>query len=193
MNRPNLTELAQQAWLDHLRPGAWAVDATAGNGRDTAFLAGAAGPAGRVFAIDIQDAALRATAVRIGGLDLLERVTLVRGDHARLAELLPCKAMGAIDLVCFNLGYLPDGDHAVTTRPETTIPALRAALALLKPAGALSVIAYRGHPGGMREAQAVAGFFAALPAPWRLCQHLETGSAARPGPVWWLAAGAGGT
>jgi len=158
MNRPKLTALAQRAWGEHLRPGAWAVDATAGNGRDTAFLAGAVGAAGRV---------------------------------SRLAELLPCKAKGAIDLVCFNLGYLPDGDHAVTTRPETTIPALRAALALLKPAGALSVITYRGHPGGMQEAQAAAGFFAALPAPWRLCQRLETGSAARPGPVWWLAAGGG--
>lgn len=37
-----------------LRPGDVAVDATAGNGHDTLFLAQAVGPSGTVYAIDVQ-------------------------------------------------------------------------------------------------------------------------------------------
>lgn len=42
----------------HLGPGMFAVDATAGNGHDTAFLCGLVGPTGRVLAMDIQPAAV---------------------------------------------------------------------------------------------------------------------------------------
>jgi SAM-dependent methyltransferase len=189
--RRPLTEIAQQAWAPYLRPGSWAVDATAGNGQDTEFLARAAGPAGRVFAVDIQQAALDQTRRRLAAAGLLDRITLVHGDHARLRDLLACGARGRVDLVCFNLGYLPGGDHALTTSPATTLPALLEALLLLGDRGALSVIAYRGHAGAMAEAEAVERFFASLPAPWRCTAHLATGSGTNPGPVWWLAAQAG--
>lgn len=183
-----LTEHAQQAWHSYLGPGAWAIDATAGNGHDTEFLARAIGETGRVFAFDIQEAAIRATLARLERAGLSSRVTLIHADHARMAAHLPCGSESRIDLICFNLGYLPSGDHAVTTRPETTIRALTEALGLLKPAGALSVMAYRGHPGAMKEAEAVKSFMEALPKPWNCLHHEETGSTVRPGPQWWLVA-----
>jgi SAM-dependent methyltransferase len=185
-DRPRLTERAQQAWRPYLSPGAWAIDATAGNGHDTVFIAQAVSPGGHVFAFDIQEDALRATARRLESAGLLDTATLICADHARLPEHLPCSAKGRIHLVSFNLGYLPTGDHSRTTRPETTLPALQAALGLLAPQGALSMMAYRGHPGGMEEAQAVEAFLEELPKPWIIHSREESGSSDRPGPVWWL-------
>jgi 16S rRNA C1402 N4-methylase RsmH len=187
-DRPRLTDIAQQAWLNYLSPGTWAIDATAGNGHDTLFLARAVSPGGRVFACDIQEAAIRATARRLELAGLLAAVTLIRESHASMKQCLACSAGKRIHLVCFNLGYLPNGDHALTTRPETTLPALKAALDLLAPEGALSIMAYRGHSGGMAEAEAVRSFMKRIPEPWACRRHEESGSPGRPGPVWWLVA-----
>lgn len=186
--RRPLTEIAQEAWGPYLHAGDWAIDATAGNGGDTLYLARAVAPGGRVFAMDQQEAAIAATSARLKEEGLLELVTLIRGDHARMRDFLACGVRGAISLVCFNLGYLPGGDHAITTTPATTLPALLEALLLLKPTGALSVLAYRGHEGAMQEAEAVERFFRNLPAPWKCVREVATGSPENPGPVWWMAA-----
>lgn len=187
--RPALTEMAHAAWAPYLQGPAWAIDATAGNGHDTVFLARTVGEQGRVVAVDIQQCALDTTRQQLEREGLERRVDLVRGDHARLRDLVGCQLRGTIRLICFNLGYLPTGDHAITTSAVSTLTALYEALLLLDPAGALSVIAYRGHPGGMEEAEAVGRFFAKLPPPWRCQHHVPTGTEERPGPVWWLASG----
>jgi hypothetical protein len=62
---------------------------------------------------------------------------------------------GFIGAIMFNLGYLPNGDHAITTRLDSTIPAIEAAYQLLRPAGIMTIIAYPGHPGGREELRAV--------------------------------------
>ncbi len=41
-----------------MEPGDFVIDATMGNGHDTAFLAELVGPSGEVFAFDIQKEAL---------------------------------------------------------------------------------------------------------------------------------------
>jgi 16S rRNA C1402 N4-methylase RsmH len=185
-DQSRLTDIAQQAWLPYLRPGSWAIDATAGNGNDTLFLAKAVSPGGHVFAFDIQEPAIRATARRLETAGFLSTVSLIRESHAAMRAHLPCSAERRIQLICFNLGYLPNGDHTLTTRLETTMPALRQALELLNPDGALSIMAYRGHPGGMEEAEAVAAFVDQLPDQWKIQHHEESGASDRPGPVWWL-------
>lgn len=185
--RQPLTEIAQAHWLPYLAEGDWTIDGTAGNGFDTQFLAKAVGPQGRVFAFDIQQSAIASTADRLAKADLLERVTLIREDHSRMREVLACGSRGRISLICFNLGYLPTGDHDIRTCPESTLAALHEALLLLKPGGALSVIAYRGHPGGLEEAQIVETFFQKLPHPWKCTESVASGSEDRPGPVWWMA------
>ena len=185
-DQPRLTKIAQQAWVKYLTPGAWAIDATAGNGHDAAFIARAVSPGGHLFALDIQKRALQATARRLESEGLLSSVTLVQADHSHMRDFLPCTAKGRIRLVCFNLGYLPGGEHSLMTRPDSTLCALRQALSLLAPNGALSVIAYRGHPGGAEEARAVESFVASLPESWTADFVEAPGSDARLGPVWWL-------
>ena len=51
----------------------------------------------------------------------------------------------------FNLGWLPGGDHTVTTRTASTRQAVLAALELLKPGGIVTICAYPGHPEGEKE------------------------------------------
>ena len=51
-----------------VNPGETVVDATAGNGNDTHFLAEHVGENGHVYAFDIQQAALDSTAERLGDI-----------------------------------------------------------------------------------------------------------------------------
>ena len=70
---PRATARAHEAVRCHLRPGDTAVDATSGNGHDTAFLAELVGPGGRVWAFDIQSGAIEATATRLRDMRLMRR------------------------------------------------------------------------------------------------------------------------
>ena len=54
----NAVSIAHRVAESVLREGDLAVDATAGNGHDTVFLAQAVGETGKVFAIDVQAAAI---------------------------------------------------------------------------------------------------------------------------------------
>jgi 16S rRNA C1402 N4-methylase RsmH len=151
-----------------LRPGDVVVDATAGNGHDTVFLAQHVLPEGRVFAFDVQQEAIEATRRQIENLKLEigdpQNVTLHHAGHERMAELLPQEVRGRLRAVMFNLGYLPGGDKALITRVDTTLSALEQALECLASDGVLSVVVYPGHEGGRKEADAVERWIAALPS-----------------------------
>ncbi len=135
-----------------LSEGDLAIDATAGNGHDTVFLASRVGESGRVLAFDIQPAAIASARSRVGAAGFGGRVRFFEASHATMAEhAVP----GSVTAVLFNLGYLPGGDHGLITRTEETLHALDAALPLLKPGGLLSVVCYPGHPGGDAESEAV--------------------------------------
>lgn len=151
-----LTQRAHAALGSVLGPGDVAVDATAGNGHDTLFLAGRVAPTGRIHAFDVQPAALAATRARLAKAGMEDRVTLHQAGHERMPEVLPESVAGRVRAVVFNLGYLPgSGDKAVTTLPATTARGLAAARTILAPEGLISVLVYRGHPGGPAEAEAV--------------------------------------
>ncbi len=134
-----------------LFPGARAVDATMGNGRDTLWLCQRVGPNGHVYAFDIQPEAVERTARRLRDAGLSARTTLFCQGHQRMADYVP----EPVDAVMFNLGWLPGAEHVVTTRTETTLQAVDAALGLLKPQGLLTVCLYPGHEEGMRELKAL--------------------------------------
>ncbi len=148
-----------------------AVDATAGNGHDTLFLARLVGARGRVWAFDVQQAALAAARERVlhaGGDALAERVTFVRQGHENLARVLPESARGGIRGALFNLGFLPGSDKRVTTSAATSVRALADLAECMAPGGVVSVHCYAGHAGGREETDAVTAFCSALPWPrWR--------------------------
>jgi predicted methyltransferase len=166
-----LTELAHEAVRASVRPGDIAVDATAGNGHDTRFLAEIVGASGHVFALDIQPEALTRTAAAVRRSDT---VTLIRRDHAELRAALPAWALGRVAAVMFNLGYLPGSDRHIVTRAESTLPAVRDALEVIRPGGVVTILAYAGHPGGAEESESVASFLKSLPdGPFRVTELTE--------------------
>ncbi|MCU0797774.1 MAG: class I SAM-dependent methyltransferase [Akkermansiaceae bacterium] len=145
------TARAHEVVAEVLREGDLSVDATAGNGHDTLFLAGLVGAAGRVIAIDLQAVAIESARARIEAAGLAGRVEFFQESHALLAD----RVAGGVGAVMFNLGYLPGADHEVITRKDETLVALEAARGVLRPGGVLTVVCYPGHPGGDDEASAV--------------------------------------
>ena len=151
--------LAAEALEKAIQPGDTVVDATMGNGHDTAFLCSLVGEGGLVYAFDVQEDAVSRTRDRLREAGLLQRARLFRLGHEHMAE----QVQGLVSAVVFNLGWLPGGDHSVTTRWETTRRAVESALGLLQPLGILVICAYPGHPEGDRERAALYDLLSALP------------------------------
>jgi len=155
---PNALNYSKELLQRIVREGDTVVDATAGNGHDTALLARLVGKKGRVYAFDIQTEALMQTRERLKQQGLSAQVTLIHDGHENMAAYLQ-QPVGAI---VFNLGYLPGGSHDLVTRPETTVAAMAAGLQQLRPGGVMLLVIYTGHPGGVAERDAVINYAAAL-------------------------------
>ena len=157
-----LTMQAHDAIREVLRVGEVAIDATAGNGHDTQFLAELVGVYGTIFAFDIQPTALENTSKRLKDAGI-RNVALINRDHAVLANEIPKEFHGRIAAVMFNLGYLPGADKQVATTSDSTRNGIRQAVSLLRPGGVLTILAYTGHVGGVSEARAVEEVLGELP------------------------------
>jgi tRNA G37 N-methylase Trm5 len=146
--------MARTIIASRVSDGAQVIDATAGNGHDTLFLARLVGDRGRVFSFDIQQEAIQQTRQRLEAENILDRVSLIQHGHEQM-NLFVHEPVAA---VMFNLGYLPRGDHFVVTRPESTVGALEASLKILCRGGIITVVLYTGHIGGREEHDAVLKF-----------------------------------
>ena len=82
------------------------------------------------------------------GVKFLSSKLVVQG---KISITLPNELIGTIRVVTFNLGYLPGGNKELITKPETTLSALIQAYDYLTEDGIISLIVYRGHPGGQDE------------------------------------------
>lgn len=150
--RVSLTRRVHDLLRELLRPGDTAIDATAGNGFDTLFLAQAVGPNGRVLAYDIQALALENTQLKLSAAGI-GHVELRHESHEQLRHCgLVSKSVAAIT---FNLGYLPGGDKQIVTLGSASAAAVVQAAELLRPGGLMTIIAYRGHAGGRQESDTI--------------------------------------
>jgi len=182
---PRPTSLAHDFVAMALQPGDLAVDATCGNGHDTIHLARLVGPQGTVVAIDIQAQALDETRHRLGSAGLDDgRVRLIRRCHTTIGEHI---APATAALVVFNLGYLPGGDHSLTTRTDSTTAALDAAVSAIRPGGLLVVTCYPGHPEGALEADAVESWMQAASSNAARVARYSQPFTRKPAPILWLA------
>ena len=145
---PDLTavKLVQDFLAARLADPRLCIDATCGNGGDTAFLCRLVGKEGRVLGFDIQPEAIASTRRNLAANGL--SAELYCGSHA---DLLHDVQPGTADAVMFNFGWLPGADHTVFSHAESSIPALEAALEALRPGGVLSAILYSGKVIGSDE------------------------------------------
>lgn len=159
MKLERVLQYAQTLLKSAVGDGDIAVDATAGNGHDTLFLAELVGDDGFVYAFDVQKQAVDATLHRLLDHALEHRALVLNDGHENVTKYVDKPVSGAI----FNLGYLPGSDHEVITRPNTTIQALESLLKLLKIGGIIVLVIYHGHEGGKEERDEVIRFVSGLP------------------------------
>jgi len=142
-----------------------AVDCTAGNGHDAAFLA-SLGPQ-RLYCFDIQDEAIHATREKLQTFDC--SATIEKRCHSHFPDAIQKET---VTLFVYNLGYLPGKDKTITTRAATTMESLLKACSLLKRGGLISITCYPGHLEGAEEERTIYEWGHSLdPADWCLTIH----------------------
>ena len=156
-------KLAHHLWSEVVKPGDICIDATCGNGHDSALMAqllglvDVRGP-GKLYCMDVQEIALQNTKMKIlekiqpadirnddgccSHNDSLfnEKVSLVLRNHRTFPEEIE---ENSVKLIAYNLGYLPGGDKGITTQTDSTLESIKNAMPLLKSCGLLSVLCYR--------------------------------------------------
>ena len=157
---PDLTavKLVQDFLAARLTDPGLCIDATCGNGGDTAFLCRLVGKEGRVLGFDIQPEAIASTRQNLARKGFAAELHC--DSHANLLQYVQ---PGTVDAVMFNFGWLPGADHSVFSTADSSIPALEAALAALRAGGVLSAILYSGRVIGTGEKQSILGWLQALP------------------------------
>ena len=145
----NALKLSHEYICANVNIGDTVVDATCGRGRDTLLLAHLVKENGSVFSFDIQSAALE-EAHELIKKEALNNVTLINDSHHNLKNYV-----SSAKCVVFNFGFLPGGDHSIFSKPETSIPAIDAALDIITEDGFISICSYYGGPNGFEERDAI--------------------------------------
>lgn len=160
MKQTQITRWCQEMIHFQVPEGGIYIDATMGNGNDTLFLCRLAGESGRVYAFDVQENALKSTRKRLESQGVLDRAELILDGHENMDKYI---GENSADAVCFNFGYLPGGDHRISTRAGTSIEAIRKALNILKTGGMMSLCIYSGGDTGFEEKTRILEYLRKLP------------------------------
>lgn len=131
-----------------------AVDMTAGTGKDSKFILDNT-EVERLIAFDIQEEAERRTKELIGSNP---RFSFILDSHAHIDKYIK----EPVDLIIYNLGYLPGADKSISTKASTTIESLEKALGLLKIGSRIIITVYPGHPAGQVESASLKTYLEGL-------------------------------
>ena len=143
------------------------IDATMGKGNDTKLLCELAKDQGRILAFDIQKEALEETEKMLKGYEIGRkmyedgRIQLILDGHEHMEMYAKSETA---DVICFNFGYLPGGDHHIATKVETSVEAIKKGLKILKRGGMMSLCIYSGGDTGFEEKDAILEYLRSLPA-----------------------------
>ncbi|HXF29803.1 MAG TPA: class I SAM-dependent methyltransferase [Chlamydiales bacterium] len=158
-------DLSHALWKKLILPGDIAVDATAGNGHDSLYLATL--PLQKLFIFDIQKEAIAATRKRLKDVSI--PLLFHECCHSKLDEVIQERS---IKLVVYNLGYLPGSDKQIKTGSKTTLQSIQVAMRLLVPGGCICITCYPGHvEGAHEEAQLIEVSSLLSPAEWCVSWH----------------------
>lgn len=159
MKNYQITSWVHHFLENHVQPGDICIDATMGNGNDTALLSRLVEEDGFVIAFDIQQMALDNTREKLIKEVCPKNYELVLASHENMGNYAK---ENTVSCITFNLGYLPGGDHAKATKGESSIKAIETGLNLLKKKGLMTVCIYSGGDSGFEEKDAVLSYLKTL-------------------------------
>ena len=152
MRKYQITEWCLRFIRDHVKEGDICIDATAGNGNDTLALCQLVGESGKVIAFDIQETAIANTKKRLLDNGVEDRAEVYMESHTKMDKYAQ---ENSVSCIVFNFGYLPGGDHNLSTRKESSIEAIHTGLRLLRKGGLMSLCIYSGGDSGFEERDAL--------------------------------------
>ena len=155
----NALDIIRRAITENVNEGDICIDATAGRGNDTVLLAELAGESGTVAAFDIQQEAIDSTRQLLAEKGLAERVSLHLESHCFMDRYFE---KNSVSLITFNFGWLPGGDHRISTKKDTSIEAVGKGLELLKKDGIMTLILYYGRDNGYEERDGIIEYLKTL-------------------------------
>lgn len=161
MKSYQITEFVHHFLETHVKRGDVCIDATMGNGNDTLKLCELVGEQGKVYAFDIQAQALENTKKLLEDQKVIHIASLILDSHTHMLHHIK---EPQVDCIVFNFGYLPSGDHTLSTKSNTSIEAILQGLSLLKKGGLMSLCIYSGGDSGFEERDALLEFLKHLDA-----------------------------
>jgi 16S rRNA C1402 N4-methylase RsmH len=127
------------------------IDATVGNGYDILYLRQHANHDCKIFGFDVQQQAIDQTKKRLIDHNALHNIELIHDSHEMFEKYIDT----SVDLIVYNLGYLPGSDKSITTTKESTIKSIQSGIRMLKKDGLMVIVAYPGHAEGLEEYRSV--------------------------------------
>ncbi len=141
-----ITDFVHLLIKNHINESSNVIDATCGNGNDTFFLASIC-KNGTIEAYDIQRVAIEKTKEKC------QAFSNIIYHHESFDKISPHN----VDLVLFNLGYLPNGDKTITTTSSITLKTVKKLIDAYpnNPNMLILITVYPGHNEGKLESDAL--------------------------------------
>jgi len=177
--------IAKNYWKTFLKINDIVIDATCGNGYDSLFISQILLPLkGKLYCFDIQKKAIESTysllKKNLTKKDF-ENIILYNKSHDDFSKHIKTK----VNLIIYNLGYLPKSDKTLTTKVETTLSSIQSSFNILSDNGAISITSYPGHEEGYKEEKALISFFSTLDNfKFSVCYHKWLNKEKAPSLFW---------
>lgn len=129
----NIAKISHKILSEFENPNV-AIDMTCGNGHDTLYLSKIAK---NVFSFDVQDEAIINT-IKLLQENNVNNVRVIKESH----DLYDIYVSDEVDLVIYNLGYLPNSDKSIKTDPRIVLNSLEKILPQLSNSGIVVIVIY---------------------------------------------------
>ena len=114
MKNYQITNWVHHFIKDHVKEGDICIDATMGNGNDTALFSKLVGETGKVIAFDIQEMALENTKAKLIKEECPFNYELILNSHETMREYAKKESVSCIASFSLSIGYTVDNPSTRT-------------------------------------------------------------------------------
>lgn len=134
-----------------------AVDMTIGHGNDIYKIARTVDSESEILGFDISEIAVENTKKLLNEFKEYN-IKVIKDSHENIIQYTNKK----LDLIIYNLGYLPKGNKNITTDYKTVITSLKYVLNALNISGIIIMTFYPGHINGKLESIEIEKFLSKI-------------------------------